>query len=802
LGYWNFDEGTGQTARDLTGNQNHGQLGTTSGVNTDDPKWVVSDRPVSGEGLLQVNMTAINPALFPKVSVTARIVDTTGNAVTGLDTSHIAIWEDGRRQEIESLTSGFFDSTKADFIFVFDTTVSMQPHIDAVKNRVRQFADKLKARGIDYALGLVPFGDDYRIFNNGNLIRDAALFQSWISGLIAAGGGDIRENPFDALVGATTMAFRSGAQRIFIMITDAPPHTNITPGTPTKRTLKEVVDSLKTHHVTCYVVGPREPEYLGTGSLSQATGGKFFDITADFGGILDEITTYITGQYEIKFTTTNKVAEGSLRTIWLRTAYRCRAGGDTSDYRAPDKTFAMRAASAAKRYFVGNEFWIEAVAGSSTKPAKGLWGVSFALTYDTTAVEYVESQGGTFLGTAPLFRVWPAGASGKMQVAISKFTGAGARGEGAVARFKFRALPIARDSVQVKFCFVETQALDSVAVQMPVIPECLKIIVADTTKPPSVTVWPGDTDNDGVVYGGDILPIGLYWAKTGPLRPNASANWSAQPGPAWTPKNTTYADANGDGIVNQADINVIGLNWGKRHGFSPKVAHPARSTAGKIAMTRHSEGNMEIISLSLSGVEHLSGVALEWRYPAALVEVIAVEPGNQFGDAPLFFSRDDKQAGLLNLAIGLKGAAQSLRGNCRVATIRLRAKPEALKDCRIENATWLNISGEPFALAISLDAAAMILPKTFQLWQNYPNPFNPATKIKFDLPEVSHVILRVFDISGRAVRTLKNEMAQAGSYEAIWDGREDIGRTVASGIYFFKLETKKFTAVRKGILMR
>jgi flagellar hook assembly protein FlgD len=105
-------------------------------------------------------------------------------------------------------------------------------------------------------------------------------------------------------------------------------------------------------------------------------------------------------------------------------------------------------------------------------------------------------------------------------------------------------------------------------------------------------------------------------------------------------------------------------------------------------------------------------------------------------------------------------------------------------------------------LAISLDAAAMILPKTFQLWQNYPNPFNPATKIKFDLPEVSHVILRVFDISGRAVRTLKNEMAQAGSYEAIWDGREDIGRTVASGIYFFKLETKKFTAVRKGILMR
>jgi hypothetical protein len=315
-----------------------------------------------------------------------------------------------------------------------------------------------------------------------------------------------------------------------------------------------------------------------------------------------------------------------------------------------------------------------------------------------------------------------------------------------------------------------------------------------------------------VVYGGDILPIGLYWEKTGPLRPNASSNWSAQPCPEWKPKNATYADANGDGIVNQADINVVGLNWGKRHSFLPKIAHLAQPTAGEIGSTWQCVGDIEIISINLSGVELMSGVALEWRYPAGIADVIAIEPGKQFGSEALFFAHDDKQAGRLSLAMSLKGAALSLSGDCRVATIRMRTKSQAQKQCHIENASWLNISGEPFALAISLKTAAPLLPKTFQLWQNYPNPFlsgaksrsagNPATIIKYDLPEASHVVLRVLDVSGRAVRTLKSEMNEAGSYEAGWDGRDDNGRAAASGIYFFKIETGKFTAVRKGILMR
>ncbi len=81
----------------------------------------------------------------------------------------------------------------------------------------------------------------------------------------------------------------------------------------------------------------------------------------------------------------------------------------------------------------------------------------------------------------------------------------------------------------------------------------------------TVTVWPGDTNNNGKVNQADVLPLGLYWQKVGPKRPNASTLWQGQSVAAWSPEAATYADANGDGVVNQADILPIGLNWGKRH---------------------------------------------------------------------------------------------------------------------------------------------------------------------------------------------------------------------------------------------
>ncbi len=94
------------------------------------------------------------------------------------------------------------------------------------------------------------------------------------------------------------------------------------------------------------------------------------------------------------------------------------------------------------------------------------------------------------------------------------------------------------------------------------------------------------------------------------------------------------------------------------------------------------------------------------------------------------------------------------------------------------------------------------LPEGFNLYQNYPNPFNPSTTISFDMAIMSKARLTVFDVLGREVRTLVSGQLGAGHYEFIWDGRNDKGNTVSSGIYFYKLKTADYSMQKKMMLIK
>ncbi len=91
----------------------------------------------------------------------------------------------------------------------------------------------------------------------------------------------------------------------------------------------------------------------------------------------------------------------------------------------------------------------------------------------------------------------------------------------------------------------------------------------------------------------------------------------------------------------------------------------------------------------------------------------------------------------------------------------------------------------------------------FELAQNYPNPFNPATTIRFSVPQRSRVELAVFNTLGQKVRTLAIGDFAPGAYEYTWDGRDDSGNPVTSGIYFYKMAAAgKFSEVKKLVLMK
>ena len=94
------------------------------------------------------------------------------------------------------------------------------------------------------------------------------------------------------------------------------------------------------------------------------------------------------------------------------------------------------------------------------------------------------------------------------------------------------------------------------------------------------------------------------------------------------------------------------------------------------------------------------------------------------------------------------------------------------------------------------------IPKKYELYQNYPNPFNPSTTIVYDLPKNSDVELIIYSITGYEVIRLVDENQKAGTYKVEWDGRNHLGRQVASGIYIYQIRAKQFKRTHKMMYVR
>jgi len=100
------------------------------------------------------------------------------------------------------------------------------------------------------------------------------------------------------------------------------------------------------------------------------------------------------------------------------------------------------------------------------------------------------------------------------------------------------------------------------------------------------------------------------------------------------------------------------------------------------------------------------------------------------------------------------------------------------------------------------DVAAETAPARTALRGAYPNPFNPSTRVDFSLGEAGHASLRVYDLAGRRVRTLVDAELEAGAHEFEWDGRDDAGRRLPSGVYFVRLEACEFGRSHKLVMVQ
>ena len=94
------------------------------------------------------------------------------------------------------------------------------------------------------------------------------------------------------------------------------------------------------------------------------------------------------------------------------------------------------------------------------------------------------------------------------------------------------------------------------------------------------------------------------------------------------------------------------------------------------------------------------------------------------------------------------------------------------------------------------------LPASFSVEQNYPNPFNPTTTIDYSLPSQSRVSIRIYNVLGQSIRTLVDETQSAGEYSVTWDGKNQAGEAVSTGLYFYRIQAGDITQTRKMLLLK
>jgi len=123
---------------------------------------------------------------------------------------------------------------------------------------------------------------------------------------------------------------------------------------------------------------------------------------------------------------------------------------------------------------------------------------------------------------------------------------------------------------------------------------------------------------------------------------------------------------------------------------------------------------------------------------------------------------------------------------------------EAMIRVKVKKTGFTGIGGD--------ETAGGTLPKVFAMSQNYPNPFNPQTVISYDIPETAGsavgVTIDIYNIHGQRVRALVSEEKEPGSYKAQWDGRNERGIAVSSGIYFYRIKAGDYQSTRKMVLLK
>ncbi len=259
---------------------------------------------------LEIIIRDVDIRHFPEIGVIVEAFDRKGHPVDTLRPSDLRIFENGIEKLILRVERVKIDRKKpVDFVFVLDVTGTMGTYIQAIRNHLRRFTEVLQRRGIDYRLSLVLFTDV--VEKTYPFTSNVDTFLGYLRNLRAEGGLDEKENALEALAAAIHLPFRESAERVVILITDAPYHQKGEFGAGvTQFTTQTIVDLLKRKRVRVFcITQPKLKEYH---IIAKATQGAIFDIEQPFFDILNRFSRQLTTLFAVYYRTDKEIPPDSI----------------------------------------------------------------------------------------------------------------------------------------------------------------------------------------------------------------------------------------------------------------------------------------------------------------------------------------------------------------------------------------------------------------------------------------------------------------------------------------------------------
>lgn len=316
----------------------------------------------------------------------------------------------------------------------------------------------------------------------------------------------------------------------------------------------------------------------------------------------------------------------------------------------------------------------------------------------------------------------------------------------------------------------------------------------------SINYWPGDVTEDfGAVDGTDIHALSLAW---GTVKDGDNWNELCDVGPS-----TDFARRSRptpDGRIDFEDLMMFSMNY-ENTDYEWYPRNEVETDPVTITLAYQDLGGMLQVSLYLDGNDSfVTGLDIPVAYGSDLV-LQNLEIGDIWPENSMLLQTNKN--GVVTVSCAAFGPGAVIEGNGLVATLNFAVNgyDSGLELQRMTARGWdnseIDIVGNPTG-SVENEDVVNVIPDSSYLGSVHPNPFRSSATLQYGLKEAGSVRLGVYNTRGQLVRSLLNEGKSAGTYQVNWDGRDENGLRVSSGIYLFRLETTDVIKTQKAMLLK